>query len=216
MKNRWIAWTAMVVMGFVTVTVTATAEDYMEGVEYTRISKPMRTVAEPGTIEVREYFWYGCPHCNNLEPFLQRWLDTNPKNISLKVQPTIFRENWAPAAQAFYTAGVLGVLDKTHHAMFDAIHNDNRKNLLGDDLAMEVFFEEHGVAPADFRKAWGSFSVQSRVKQAVRMTRKSGIKGVPAVVVNGKYVTDPGIAGGYREMFKVIEYLVAKEMASNH
>ncbi len=212
MKSRWISWMVVVAMGVMPL--MATAEDYMEGVEYTRISKPLRTVVKPGTVEVREYFWYGCPHCFRLEPSVQRWLASNPANVNFQMQPAILGESWAPAAQAFYTAALLGVLDKIHPALFEAVHLEGQKSLVRDDLALELFFEQHGVNPEQFRKTWNSFSVQSRVKQAVRMTRRSGIKGVPAVVVNGKFVTDPGMAGGVQEMFRVVEYLVAQEMAA--
>ena len=213
MTRILISWMAALMMGMVAV--TAVAEDYMEGVEYTRISKPLRTVSQPGKIEVREYFWYGCPHCFRLEPFIQRWLATNPENVNLQMQPAILGESWAPAAQAFYVAALLGVLDRVHPALFEAVHLDGQKSLVTDDLALELFFEEYGVKPELFRKTWSSFGVQSRVKQAVRMTRRSGIKGVPSIVVNGKYVTDPGRAGGGDEMFRVIEYVVAQGQADS-
>ncbi len=212
MTKRLITWMAALAMGMMSITVVA--EDYMEGVEYTRISKPLRTVTKPGTVEVREYFWYGCPHCFRIEPLVQRWLATNPENVNFQRLPAILGESWAQAAQAFYVAALLGVLEKIHPTLFEAIHLQGQKSLVKDDLALELFFEEHGVNPDQFRKVWNSFGVRSRVKQAVRMTRRSGIKGVPSVVVNGKYVTDPGLAGGVEEMFQVIEYLVAKEMAS--
>ncbi|HIJ32512.1 MAG TPA: thiol:disulfide interchange protein DsbA/DsbL, partial [Gammaproteobacteria bacterium] len=183
-------------------------------VEYTTISKPLRTVSESGKIEVREYFWYGCPHCFRLEPFVQRWLDGNPQNVNFQMQPAILGESWAPAAQAFYTAALLGVLDKVHPAFFDEIHVKGNRNLAKNELAIELLFEQSGVTPEQFRKTWGSFGVQSRVKQAYRMTRQANLQGVPAVVVNGKYLTDPGSAGSYEQMFKVIEFLVAKEMAA--
>jgi len=188
--------------------------DYMEGVEYTRISQPLRTVEKAGAIEVREYFWYGCPHCYRLEPLIQNWLSTNPKNVNFQMQPAILGESWAPGAKVFYTAAQLGVLDNIHPALFEGIHVNGNKNLIKNEMAIEQLFEGNGVSVQEFRKAWKSFGVNSKVKQAARMTRRSGIKGVPAIVVNGKYITDAGIAGSYQEMFKVIEYLVAKEMAA--
>ncbi len=218
MKNRLVLWIAAVVMGLATLIVSAeivNAVEYMEGVEYTRINKPLRTVSEAGKIEVREYFWYGCPHCFRMEPFMERWLDTNPKNIIFKLQPTIFRDDWMPAAQAFYTAQALGIEGKMHPELLDAIHQRGEKALLSDARALELFFKKHGVKPTDFRKSWNSFSVGSQVKQALRITKQSGIHGVPAVIVNGKYVTNPVLAGGYDSMFKVIEFLVARSLSEN-
>ncbi len=212
MRKGWIA-AAAVVASLVAGVVTA-AEDFMEGVEYTRISKPLRTVEEPGKVEVREYFWYGCPHCFQLEPVMHEWLARNPKGVNFQMQPAILGASWAPAAQAFYTAALLGVLDKIHPALFNGIHLEGDRNLAKDEMAIEALFEKMGVDSEAFRKIWNSFGVQSRVKQAYRMTRQSGIQGVPAVVVAGKYLTDAGSAGGTKEMFKVIEFLVARELAA--
>ena len=212
MKRGWIAVVALV-MGWMTSTALI-AEEFMEGVEYTRISKPLRTVEEPGTVEVREYFWYGWPHCFRLEPLVHRWLASNPKNVNFKMQPAILGESWTPAAQAFYTAATLGILDQIHADLFEEIHLKGNRNLAKDEMALELFFEERGVSSGQFRKVWNSFGVRSRVKQAIRMTQRSGISGVPAVVVAGKYLTDAGSAGSIENLFKVIEFLVAKEMAA--
>lgn len=212
MRKGWVAVVA-VVASLVTGGVSAT-EEYMEGVEYTRISKPLRTVQEPGKVEVREYFWYGCPHCFQLEPVMHEWLESDPQGVNFQMQPAILGASWAPAAQAFYTAALLGVLDKIHPALFNGIHLVGDRNLAKNEMAIEALFEKMGVDSETFRKTWNSFGVQSRVKQAYRMTRQSGIQGVPAVVVAGKYLTDAGSAGGTNQMFKVIEYLVAKELAA--
>lgn len=212
MRKGWVAVVA-VVASLVTGGVSAT-EEYMEGVEYTRISKPLRTVQEPGKVEVREYFWYGCPHCFQLEPVMHEWLESDPQGVNFQMQPAILGASWAPAAQAFYTAALLGVLDKIHPALFNGIHLEGDRNLAKNEMAIEALFEKMGVDSETFRKTWNSFGVQSRVKQAYRMTRQSGIQGVPAVVVAGKYLTDAGSAGGTNQMFKVIEYLVAKELAA--
>lgn len=193
---------------------SAESVSYMEGVEYTRINKPLRTVQQPGKIEVREYFWHGCPHCFSLEPYVQRWLATKPKNVNFQMQPAILGESWKPAAQAFYTAAQLGLLDKIHPRLFEAIHLEKRSGLVKNEFALKLFFEEQGVNPEQFDKTWNSFGVSSKVNQAIRMTRQAGLNGVPAMVVNGKYLTDPGTAGGREEMFRVIEFLVAKEMAA--
>lgn len=211
LKRGWIAIVAML---FTVSGSVAIAEDFMEGVEYTRISKPLRTVEKPGTVEVREYFWYGCPHCFHLEPEIHHWLQSNPKGVNFQAQPAILGASWAPAAQAFYTAALLGVLDKLHPALMNAVHLEGNRNLVKDEMAMEALFEKLGVDSETFRKTWNSFGVQSRVKQAYRMTRQSGIQGVPAVVVAGKYLTDAGTAGSVEKMFEVIEYLVAKELAA--
>ncbi len=207
-------WISMVVVMFSLLWLgTAAADEYMEGVEYSRITKPLRTVTKPGLVEVREYFWYGCPHCYNLEPSLHAWLNSNPSGVNFQMQPAILGEHWTPAAQVFYTAAQLGVLDRIHPALFDRIHRQGERILATDKDAMEELFIQFGVSPEQFDQVWASFGTRVRVNQAVQMTRQSGIEGVPAIVVNGKYRVDAGSAGGIDNMFKVIEYLVAKEIS---
>lgn len=146
---------------------------------------------------------------------MQKWLEKQSDDVQFIVQPTIFSNSWQPGAQAFYTAETLGVMEKIHPALFDAIHKDQRKKLLGNDFALEQFFEEQGVEPAAFRKAWNSFTVRSKTRKAVHLTRKSRIQGVPAIIVNGKYFTDVGTAGGKKELFEVLDYLIQKERGQN-
>lgn len=194
---------------------TGTALAIDEGFEYNLV-KPTIETNDPSKVEVAELFWYGCPHCNEFEPTLNKWLKTKPDNVNFIRIPAVFRESWIPHARAYYTADALGVLDKTHSAFFEAIHKDRRRLATKKDIG--EFFESHGVKPQDFDKVWNSFIVQSRVKRAITLTRRSGIKGVPSMMVNGKYrtsATEAGInnPGGASndEMLKVVDLLVAKE-----
>ncbi len=212
MKRGWIA--AVALIAGLMLSWASVAEEFMEGVEYTLINDPLRTVEEPGKVEVREYFWYGCPHCFHLEPVVHEWLEKNPPGVNFQMQPAILGASWAPAAQAFYTAALLGVLDQAHPALFNGIHLNENRNLAKDEREIKALFEKLGVPKETVEKTWSSFGVQTRVKQAYRMTRQSGIQGVPAVVVAGKYLVDAGSAGGTGKMFEVIEYLVAKELAA--
>ena len=186
-----------------------------EGFEYNLVKPPL-TTNDPTRVEVAEMFWYGCPHCNDFEPTLNKWLETKPDNVNFVRIPAIFRESWIPHARAYYTAEALGVLEKTHSAFFKAVHKERRRLQTEKDIA--DFFASHGVKKKDFEQAWNSFVVQSRVKRAVTLTRRSGIKGVPAMIVNGKYrtsaseasINNPGGASN-DDMIKVVDYLIAKE-----
>lgn len=186
-----------------------------EGFEFTEIS-PAQPTASSKKVEVLELFWYGCPHCNDFEPHLNKWLKNKPDNVEFVRMPAIFRDSWVPHARAYYTAEALGVLDKTHSAFFHAVHR--KKQRLESEKDIGDFFVEQGVKQEDFTKSWNSFLVQSRVKRAVGMTRRYGIKGVPAMVVNGKYrtgakqasINDPGGAS-YANVLKVVDWLVQRE-----
>jgi len=186
-----------------------------EGFEYNLVS-PAMTTSDPAKVEVVEMFWYGCPHCNDFEPTLNKWLKTKPDNVNFVRIPAIFRESWIPHARAYYTAEALGVVDKTHSAFFEAVHKERRRLATKKDIA--AFFVSHGVKQADFDQAWDSFVVQSRVKRAITLTRRAGIKGVPAMLVNGKYrtsateasINNPGGASN-DDMINVVNFLVSKE-----
>lgn len=170
---------------------------------------PQQATKTGDKIEVLEIFWYGCPHCFDFEPYIKEWKKTLGDDVVFRRMPGVFRNNWVPGAKAFYTAEALGVLEKTHDAMFHAMHVEKRKML--DEEAIADLFEENGVSRDDFKKAWNSFTVDSKVREAMQMSRQYGITGVPSVIINGKYRTSGGTAGSYPQLLKVVDHLVEKE-----
>lgn len=186
----------------------ALAANYKEQIHYERVVPPLPTTTGE-KVEVVEMFWYGCPHCNSLEPNVERWLRRKPANAEFVRIPAVFRPSWEPHARAFYTAEILGVLEKTHAAMFEALHGQKRK--LNTDKQIMRFFAEHGVKEADFKRVFRSFAVETKLRRAKDLSMRYGIKGVPALIVNGKYRTSPVHAGSNSNTFKVINHLVQKE-----
>lgn len=181
-----------------------------EGIEYQKVTPPVPTTVNNKQIEVVEMFWYGCPHCYHFEPSLLKWLAHKPKYVVFTRIPAIFNNPmWEIHAKAYYTADVLGVLDKTHEAFFNAIHEKGER--LATESAIEAFFVKHGVSAKDFKNAFNSFAVYSKVRRAAELTRRYGIDGVPSMIVDGKYRTSGSLAGGNEGMIKVINFLVAKE-----
>ncbi len=177
--------------------------------QYEKVTPPQPT-ADPKRIEVLELFWYGCPHCYTLEPHLKNWSKDKPDYVDFRRMPAVFNNpRWALHAQAYYTAEALGVLDKIHEPLFDAIHRYRRP--LNTSEQIMAFFEEHGVKKEDFRNAWGSFAVSSKVRRATVMSQRYGIDGVPAIIINGKYRTSGDLAGNYRNVIKVINTLAEEE-----
>ncbi len=188
---------------------TASARNYDAGIEYKRLKTPVSTQVGPGKIEVVELFWYGCPHCFRLEPDLKKWLKSKPKNVKFIRIPAIFNKTWELHAKAYYTAEFLGVLDKIHKPFFDAIHL--KKQRLNTAAAVKKFFLQHGVSEKDFDGVFNSFGVDTKVRRAKELSRQYGISGVPALVVNGKYLTDGPMAGGRKGMIEVLNYLIKME-----
>ncbi|MDD1621926.1 MAG: thiol:disulfide interchange protein DsbA/DsbL [Methylococcaceae bacterium] len=170
---------------------------------------PAQPVQNPDKIEVIEFFWYGCPHCYHLEPAMAAWLKTKPANVEFIRQPAVFSDLWGKHAKVFFTAEALGVLDKVHADLFDAIQNKKQKLTSEDELAK--FFAEHGVKDEDFRNAYNSFLVDAKMRQAETMGSRYGITGVPALIVNGKYrVTGPS-AKSQDNMLTVTNQLIQQE-----
>ncbi len=149
-------------------------------------------------------FWYGCPHCFDLEPSVREWLKHKPDNIAFVRIPVAFGASWELGARAYYAAEALGVLDRMHEPLFEAMHQHKLKD--EDDLA--AFFAEHGVDQDAFRKAYSSFQTETQLRRGNQLAQRYGVRGVPAVIVNGKYdVRSPRI-------FEVVDFLIAQEAAA--
>jgi thiol:disulfide interchange protein DsbA len=184
------------------------AAEYAQGRHYVRIDGERRAEPGPG-VEVIEVFWYGCPHCYRMEPMVDRWLAAHGDEVSFVRLPAMLNRAWRPHAKAFYTAKALGVAEKMHPVIFDAIHKDGRRLSTKESLA--DLFANHGVDRAAFNAAWGSFGVDASLRRAEELVASYGLMGVPAFVVNGKYWTDVRRAGGYDEALKVVTHLVNLE-----
>ena len=179
-----------------------------EGIEY-RAIKPAVPTQSGKKIEVVELFWYGCPHCFRLEPRIKQWKKTKPANVEFIRIPAIFNKRWELHAKAFYTAEVLGVLDKIHTPLFDEIHV--KKKHLHKKSDIKAFFIKHGVKAKDFDNTFDSFMVNIRVNRAKDLTKRYGIDGVPSLVVNGKYLTDGPMSSGHANLMKMLDFLIKKE-----
>jgi protein dithiol oxidoreductase (disulfide-forming) len=186
----------------------ALAADYQEGKEYLILANPQPTSSDD-KIEVVELFWYGCPHCYRLEPFLAKWLTSKPDDVVFIRMPAVLGPNWELYGKAYYTAEFLGVQDKIHPALFNALHNDRKK--IRDEAALQDFFVEQGVTAEDFRNTFNSFAVNVKLNNAKQMTKRYAITGVPTVVINGKYSTSASQAGSNENIIKVMDFLIAQE-----
>lgn len=184
----------------------AAAPAYVEGRHYLELTLPQPT--ETGNkIEVREFFWYGCPHCFSLEPSLEKWLKTMPKNAQFVRTPGV-APRWLAHARAYYAFEMLGASNKTHVAFFRAMHERNRP--LDSEDALVQFAVENGVDKAKFREAFNSFGVRVKLDKARQMNMEMGVSSVPTLAVDGRYITSPTMAGGDLQMLKVVEFLIQK------
>lgn len=192
-------------MAFLTAAPVRAASDFVE------LSSPQPT-NDPAKLEVVELFWYGCPHCYQLEPLLGSWVAALPADVEFVRMPAILSPRWEILARAYYTAELLGVLNETHSALFNAIHVE--KQTIEDEAALAAFFAKHGVDEKQFSAAYNSFGVSAKLNRARQMTQKYATRGVPALVINGKYRTSASEAGSHEAMLKVAGRLIEQERAA--
>ena len=184
---------------------------FQEGVHYVELPKAVST-GSSDKIEVLELFWYGCPHCYALEPTLNSWVDKKPSDVAFKRMPGLMARSWIDHGKAYYTAEALGVLDQTHEELFNAIHKFRKR--ISDQDSLAKFYASHGVDKDKFIKTFNSFSVKSKLNQALSKQKAYQASGVPAIIVNGKYRVSTTMAAGQNGMFEVINFLVEKERAA--
>ena len=184
---------------------------YTDGEEYRTLTRTLpRSVEEADKVEVLEFFWYGCPHCFSLEPYLEKWAEEGaPESARLIQVPAALNPNWRIHARAFYVAKTLGVLDSVHGPLMEAIHVEGKA--LNDKEALAEFFSEQGVSEAEFEKAFASFAVETGMRRAAFLAERAGISAVPSIIVAGKYETSVSMAGSPEELLEVINYLVERE-----
>lgn len=187
-------------------TLSNAAEPFVAGKDYTVLSN-RGTVEKPGSIEVREFFWYGCPHCYKLEPFVANWLATKPADINFVRSPAAMNPVWEQNARGYYTVDMMGLTAKVHKPLFDAIHQGNAR--IFDQNALANFYKNYGVDPAKFNGMFNSFAVSGKIAQSKQLAQQYQLDGVPALVVNGKYV----VKGENQKVIQVVNYLVNKERA---
>lgn len=188
---------------------SAHAAEYYEGMHYQRLPTPAPPNLGQGQVEVVEWFYYGCPHCFSFEPYLNEWLQKKPESAVFVRLPSTINPGWTLMAKAFYAMELLGATDEVHEQLFQAIHEQRRRFRNVDSLAR--FLAQQGVDEARFREALNSPAVATRIRRAAELSRRHGVSGVPAVVVNGKYLVTATLAGGYDDMIGVIDQLVREE-----
>lgn len=196
---------------------TAATYKYKEGQHYHRLMPSQPTIGGADKIEVAEFFWYGCPHCFDLEPIINRWADDVPANVRFVRVPAMWNELLQLHARLFYTEDILarnGVIkdpDGFRTAVFEEYHRRNNR-LLNEQQILRLF-QRFGVSQEDFNKTWNSFEVAQKLRVAADLARRYSIASVPAIVVNGKYRTGGADAGSYPKMIEVIDELIVRESA---
>ncbi|HEY8520394.1 MAG TPA: thiol:disulfide interchange protein DsbA/DsbL [Gammaproteobacteria bacterium] len=193
----------------------AEAEDAPDSAEwvlnahYRRLAPTQPTSSSPTEVEVAEVFWYGCPHCNAFEPYLERWQASTPHYVSFVRIPAVWNPLLQLHARAFYTAKELGKLEEMHAEFFREIHE--RHNPLDTEERLAEFFGRFGVDRATFEQAFDSYAVHQGLQRAEELNRRYRIDSVPTIVVNGKYTSNATMAGDYDRLLSLVDFLAESE-----
>jgi len=181
------------------------------GADYFTLSSPAAVEAPVGSIEVVEFFWYNCPHCNAFEPALQAWVERLPKDVVVRRVPVGFRDEFVPQQRMFYTLRAMGLLDKLHAKVFAAIHADDVDLSRGPGIIAWV--AQQGVDKARFTELFTSPAIHAAARQATGLQDAYHVEGVPALGVAGRFYTDGSIATSMRRAIQIVDYLVAEVRA---
>lgn len=174
--------------------------------KYVLIEPPMPTFRK---LEVIEFFWYECPHCYDLEPSLEAWVKKLPKDVAFRRVPATFNERWNISARVYYTLETMGLLDKLHGPLFTAVHKERLR--ITDDRALADWLAKNGVDTAKFQQIYKSDDIGAKLKTAQNQVAASRIDGVPALVVNGRYlIAAGGGVSSHTEMLQVADQLLAQ------
>ena len=175
---------------------------------YSLVTPPQPT--ETGDkIEVIEFFWYGCPHCYRFHPVIEQWRKTLPDDVEFRLMPGVLNPSWVNHARAYFAAEVLGVVDKLHDPLFNAIHKQKKRLVKIDDLA--DFAAEQGIDRQQFLSTMKSFAVETRLRRSQQLAQAYKINGVPSVAIAGKYMTSGSLAGSYPRVIQVMDELIDRE-----
>ena len=188
------------------------AETPKIGTEFDAVAQPLAT-DNVAKIEVTEIFWYGCSHCYNMDAPLNAWVKKLPSDVYFKRVPGLPNPSWAPMAKAFYAMETLGVSEKLHTPLFDAIHKSKTLNPTDEKAAIAWVTAQSGLDKLKVEQAFKSFSINTSLNRAALVFRNSGATGVPSLVIDGKYITSSTMAGGNEQALKTADYIIGNVRA---
>lgn len=177
-----------------------------------RVINPQPVQAPAGSIEVIDFFWYGCPYCNSLQPALERWISRKPADVVVRRIPAVLRDNWAPHARVFYTLEALGEVERLHQKAYFSYHVEELA--MSKPEAMTEWAVRNGIDPGRWNNAYNSAAVQRKVEEAIEQTRAYSITGTPSLVVDGRYLTSGNMSETLDGMIQIVEGLIYRVRAT--
>jgi thiol:disulfide interchange protein DsbA len=205
------ACAALVSSALLSPPVLAQAKKPVAGKDFHILDAKAPVEAPVGKIEVVEFFWYSCPHCNTFEPTLAAWVKNLPKDMAFKRSHVAFNDGFVPQQRLFLALEAMGLLDKLHVKVFNAIHTE-RLNLAKGD-AISDWVAKQGIDKAKFLDQYNSFSVSTKATRSTQLQNAYRVEGVPALGIAGRFYTDGSMAGSMERALQVAEFLISEVRA---
>lgn len=181
---------------------------FRSGVDYLTLDKPAPTEAPAGQVEVVEFFWYNCPHCNAFEPQFEAWAKKLPKDVSVRRAPVAFRADFEPQQRLYFVLEALGKVEALHGKVFNAIHVE--KQALNTVEQITAWVEKQGIPKAKFLELYNSFSVATKARKSTQLQDAYAVDGVPALGINGRYFTSGTQAKTLERSLQVADALIVQ------
>lgn len=197
----------MFTLGTLTMGGVALADTPKLGEQFDAVAQPVST-ENPAKIEVLEIFWYGCIHCYQMETPLSTWVKKLPSDVYFKRMPGLPNPSWAPMAKAFYAMETLGIAEKLHTPLFEAVHKQKTLNPTDEKAAIDWVTKQSGLDKLKVEQAFKSFTINTNLNRAAQIFRNSGATGVPSLVIDGKYITSSTMSGGNEQALKTADYII--------
>jgi thiol:disulfide interchange protein DsbA len=211
MKRRAFSTAASALLataGWSTSQVQAQVKKMEEGTDYLALAKLAPVEAPKGKVEVIEFFWYNCPHCNAFEPAFDAWMKKAPKDVLIKRIPIAFNDSFEPQQRLFYALEAMNKVGELHRKVFQAIHVEHQDLKTQDKIV--AWLEKQGVDKVKFLEQYNSFSTSTKTRKATQMQDAYKVSGVPALGIAGRFYTDGSLSGNMDKALTVVDYLVAQ------
>ncbi len=203
---------AAATLGASTVPARAQARAFQNGTDYLTIARPAPTEAPAGQVEVVEFFWYSCPHCNAFEPMFDAWAKKVPKDVYVRRAPVSFRADFEPQQRLYYVLESLGKVDELHKKVFNAIHVEKQPLATADQIT--AWAEKQGIPKAKFTELYNSFAISTKARKATQLQDAYAVDGVPALGIAGRYFTSGTQAKTLERSLQVVDYLIGQSRSN--
>ena len=190
--------------------IPASQKPIRAGIDY-RLIAP-QPVQSANSIEVIDFFWYGCPYCNNLQPALERWISRKPADVTVRRIPAVLRDSWAPHARVFYTLEALGEVDRLHQRAYSGYHIE--KLAMSRAEAMSEWAVSNDIARERWDTVYNSAGVYRKVEEAAQLTRAYSVTGTPSLVVDGRYLTSGSMSETLDGLIPILDGLLFRVRAT--